>query len=62
MLAIFKRDFKSLFQNVIGFLFVGLMLSVFGLYFTVYNLRGASSSITTTLLGVIHVSLFFHYF
>lgn len=58
MLAIFKRDFKSLFQNVIGFLFVGLMLSVFGLYFTVYNLRGASSSITTTLLGVIHVSLF----
>ena len=58
MLAIFKRDFKSLFQNVIGFLFVGLMLSVFGLYFTVYNLRGASASISTTLLGVIHVSLF----
>ncbi len=58
MLAIFKRDFKSLFQNVIGFLFVGLMLSVFGLYFTVYNLRGASPSITMTMLGVIHVSLF----
>ncbi len=56
--AIFKRDFKSLFCNVIGFLFVGLMLSVFGLYFTVYNLQRASSSLQYTLIGIIHVSLF----
>ena len=58
MLAIFKRDFKSLFCNVIGFLFVGLMLSVFGLYFTFYNLQHASASLQYTLIGIIHVSLF----
>lgn len=38
MLAIWKREFKSLFQNVIGWLFLGVTLALFGLYFFVYNL------------------------
>ena len=33
MLAIFKREFKSYFQNVIGRLFVAELLAVYGLYF-----------------------------
>ena len=39
MLAIFKREFKSYFQNVIGWLFVAALLAVYGLYFYVYNLK-----------------------
>ena len=38
MLAIFKREFKSLFQNAIGWLFLGVTLALYGLYFFVYNL------------------------
>lgn len=38
MLAIFKHEFKSLFNNVIGWLFVGVTLGLYGLYFFVYNL------------------------
>lgn len=38
MLGIFKREFKSLFNNVIGWLFVGVTLALYGLYFFVYNL------------------------
>ena len=38
MLAIFKREFKSYFQNIIGWLFCGAILAFFGIYFTYYNL------------------------
>ena len=33
MLAIFKREFKSYFQNVIGWLFVAALLAVYGLFY-----------------------------
>ena len=39
MLAIVKREFKSYFQNVIGWLFVAALLAVYGLYFYVYSLK-----------------------
>ena len=39
MLAIVKREFKSYFQNVIGWLFVAALLAVYGLYFYVYNYK-----------------------
>ena len=39
MVAIFKREFSSLFKNVTGWLFCGITLAVFGLYFYVYNLN-----------------------
>ncbi|MCR5545048.1 MAG: Gldg family protein [Lachnospiraceae bacterium] len=57
MLAIFKREFKSLFQNVIGWLFVGVLLALYGLYFTVYNLMGAYPTISYTVHGVVFVVL-----
>lgn len=40
MFAILKREFKSYFQNIIGWLFVAVILAVFGLYFYAYNLSG----------------------
>lgn len=38
MKAIFKREFVSFFQNVIGWLFLAATLFVFGLYYYAYNL------------------------
>ena len=39
MFAIFKREFRSYFQTVVGWLFVSALLAVYGLYFYVYNLK-----------------------
>lgn len=39
MIAIWKREFKALFWSVTGWLFLGITLALFGLYFFVYNLN-----------------------
>jgi ABC-2 type transport system permease protein len=39
MFAVLKREFRSYFQNVIGWLFVAALMALFGLYFYVYNRR-----------------------
>ena len=36
MFAVLKREFRSYFQNVIGWLFVAALMALFGLYFYVY--------------------------
>ena len=52
MLAIFKREFKSYFQNVIGWLFVAAVLAVFGLYFYVYNLTNGYPYLSYSLSSI----------
>lgn len=52
MLAIFKREIKSLFNNVIGWLFVGITLALFGLYFFVYNLSYGHPYISYSLSAI----------
>lgn len=52
MLAIFKREFKPYFQNVIGWLFVAALLAVYGLYFYVYNLKNGYPYISYDLNGI----------
>ena len=52
MLAIVKREFKSYFQNVIGWLFVAALLAVYGLYFYVYNLKNGYPYISYDLNGI----------
>lgn len=49
MWAIYKREVKSFFQSVIGWLFLAAIMALFGLYFYVYNLAYASPYITNTL-------------
>ena len=44
MIAIFKRDFKSYFINMTGYVFLGVMLVFAGIYTTAINLVGLSSS------------------
>ena len=37
MLAIIKREVKSYFQNVLGWLFIAALIAVYGIYFFAYN-------------------------
>lgn len=57
MLAIFKREFRSYFQNVIGWLFVAAVLAVYGIYFFAYNLAQGSPYISSPLSAVTIVLL-----
>ena len=52
MLAIFKREFKSLFWNITGWLFIGITLAIFGLYFFVYNLSYGYPYISYSLSAI----------
>lgn len=52
MIAIFKRDFRSLFTNVIGFIFVSVLCAFFGLYFLVYNLLNGMPYLSYPLSGI----------
>jgi ABC-2 type transport system permease protein len=58
MTAVFKRDFRALFTNVVGWLFLGINLFVYGLYFFVYNLSQGAPSIANTVYGIIFLMLF----
>ena len=52
MRAIWKRELKSYFQTVIGWLFIAATLALFGLYFYVYNMYYGSTDISSTLSAV----------
>ncbi|MCR4798790.1 MAG: Gldg family protein [Lachnospiraceae bacterium] len=52
MKAIFKRDFFSLFHNVMGWLFCGVLLGIYGLYFMVYNLMSGYPTLSYTISGI----------
>ena len=52
MLAIFKREFKSLFWNITGWLLIGITLALFGLYFFVYNLSYGYPYISYSLSAI----------
>lgn len=47
--AIFKREFKAYFQSIIGFLFIGCFLLLFGIFAFDYNLFRQSPSIVYAL-------------
>lgn len=57
MLAIFKREFKSFFQTVIGWLFLAITLALFGLYFYVNNLINGSPYLSNTLSRITFIFL-----
>ena len=57
MIAIWKREFKSLFHSVIGWLFVAAILALYGLYFFAYNLNVGYPYISYTLNAITVVLL-----
>ena len=58
MIAIAKREFFSLFNNVIGWLFVGIITALYGLYFFLYNLVYGLPSISQTLAAETIIFMF----
>lgn len=57
MFAIFKRELKSYFQTVIGWLFIAAVLALYGLYFYAYNLRSGYPYISYSLSAIAFVML-----
>ena len=47
MLAIFKRELQSYFYSAIGYVFMGCLLIIAGIFFTFGNIMSASSSVGT---------------
>ena len=43
MLAVYKKELKSYFTSVIGWVFIAFFLILVGLYFMVYNLIGGAA-------------------
>lgn len=55
MIAITKREFFALFYNVTGWLFVGALVALYGLYFFLYNLLYGMPSIAQGLSAITFV-------
>lgn len=51
MLAIYKREFKSYFQSMVGCVFVAFLVAFTGIYFTAYNLNAGYLYFSYTLSG-----------
>lgn len=51
MLAIYKREFKSYFQSMLGCVFVAFLVAFTGIYFTAYNLNAGYPYFSYTLSG-----------
>ena len=52
MIAIFKRDFKSLLSNVVGWIYLSVLLAFYGLYFLLYNLIQGQPYLSYALSGI----------
>ncbi len=51
MLAIYKREFKSYFQSMVGCVFVAFLVVFTGIYFTAYNINAGYPYFSYTLSG-----------
>lgn len=52
MIAILKREWKSYFQNVIGWLYLAATIALYGLYFLAYNLNYGYSKVSYALNAI----------
>lgn len=57
MIAIYKREFRSYFQSMIGCVFVAFLVAFTGIYFTAYNLTAGYPYFSYTLSGSLIVFL-----
>lgn len=57
MIAIFKREIKSYFRTVVGWLFIAAILALYGLYFYAYNLRSGYPYISYPLSAISFIML-----
>jgi ABC-2 type transport system permease protein len=52
MLAIFKKEFKSYFTSMTGYVFVAFFLIIVGIYYAVYNLMNMVANFEYVLSGI----------
>jgi len=52
MLAVFKREFKSCFNSMIGYVFIAFLIFIVSMFFALYNLYAGSSYIRNAISGV----------
>lgn len=55
MLAIYKKELRSYFTSMIGYLFIGFFLAILGVYFMAYNLQGGYSNFEYVLSSMVFV-------
>jgi ABC-2 type transport system permease protein len=55
MLAIYKKELRSYFTSMIGYLFIGFLLAIVGIYFMAYNLQGGSANFEYVLNSMVFV-------
>ena len=57
MFAIFKRELRSYFTSLVGYVVIGVMLAFIGLYYSANCLVYGTSDFSTVLyLSLIHIS------
>ena len=59
MIAIYKRELKSYFHGIIGPLFISAMLLMFGFFFALFNMIGASNNINGAVYNLGYWGLMF---
>ncbi len=52
MLAIYKKEIRSYFTTMIGFIYAALFLAVIGIYFVVYNIQNSLSKFEYVLADI----------
>lgn len=52
MLAIYKKELKSYFTSMVGYIFIAFFLVVIGIYFVVYNLTNGYSNFEYVLSSI----------
>lgn len=55
MLAIYKKELRSYFNSMMGYVFMAFFLVIMGIYFTVYNMLSGYSGFEITLNSVIFI-------
>ena len=58
MLAIFKREFRNFFHNVIGWVFIATVVFVASLYFRYYNLSMGASNLLYMYINLLTIMVF----
>ncbi len=57
MLAIYKREVRSYFHSMMGYVFIAFLIAFTGIYFMAYNLKAGYPYFSYTLSGILIVFL-----